>query len=394
MTPRESVSILPAPSAEMARHSAVVLEAVRKAIDANDGWLAFDDYLRIVQYAPGLGYYSAGAEKFGVTGDFVTAPEISTLFGRCAARQCAQILMNVGGDILELGAGSGSLAESVLHELHRLGRLPGRYFILEVSADLRDRQLRRLAKLPPLLRDRIQWLDALPQAPISGVILANETADALPFKRFVLEADRPSERGVALSPKAELFESDRPAGAELQAQIELVLRSWPVGRPDGYCSELCPLLGPWVAAMAAALTRGMLLVIDYGCSRRDYYHPQRVQGTMRCHYRHRAHQDALLYPGLQDISAWVDFTRVAEAASEAQLDIAGYTTQAGFLLATGIERDIHAVRDPVSHAKLAAQARLLLLPGEMGENFKVMAATRGLDGQLLGFSFQDLRRTL
>lgn len=385
--------MFPAPSEEMARHSAAVVTSVRKAIDANDGWLPFDDYLRTVQYAPGLGYYSAGAEKFGAQGDFVTAPEISTLFGRCVARQCAQILMHVGGDILEIGAGSGSLADSVLTQLQALGRLPNHYYILEVSADLRARQQRRMARLPSVLQERIQWLDALPTDPITGVILANEVADALPFKRFVLQADGPYERGVAWGTDG-LVESDQPATGELLSEVDSAMRSLPDDRPDGYCSEMCLLLKPWLESVSQALAHGLLLLIDYGCSRRDYYHPRRLEGTMRCHYRHRAHQDALLLPGLQDISSWVDFTRVAEALSDAQLEVSGYTTQAGFLLATGIERDIHAVRDPVSHAKVAAQARLLLLPGEMGENFKVLGATRRLEGQLLGFAFQDLRRTL
>lgn len=385
--------MFPAPSEDMARHSAEVVRSVRKAIDANDGWLPFDDYLRTVQYAPGLGYYSAGAEKFGPQGDFVTAPEISTLFGRCVARQCAQILMHVGGDILEIGAGSGSLADSLLTQLQALGRLPNHYYILEVSADLRARQQRRMARLPSVLQERIQWLDALPTEPITGVIVANEVADALPFKRFVLQADGPYERGVAWGTHG-LMESDQPATGELLSEVDGAMRSLPDDRPDGYCSEMCLLLKPWLESVSRTLAHGLLLLIDYGCSRRDYYHPRRLEGTMRCHYRHRAHQDALLLPGLQDISSWVDFTRVAEAVSDARLDVCGYTTQAGFLLATGIERDIHSVRDPVSHAKVAAQARLLLLPGEMGENFKVLGATRRLEGQLLGFAFQDLRRTL
>jgi SAM-dependent MidA family methyltransferase len=409
MTGTDAVSNLPPLQPDEARHGALVLQAVRDAIATQGGWLAFDDYLRLVLYAPGLGYYSAGSAKFGGGGDFVTAPELSGLFGRCAARQCAQVLQFAGGDVLELGAGTGALAASVLSTLQALERLPQHYYILEVSADLRTRQQQRLASLPEALRARVRWLDALPAAPIAGVILANEVADALPFKRFVIAADAVLERGVALSPQGELLEADRPADATLLADVERVVAALPAPRaaspslpaglpgqwpwPPGYQSELCPMLPPWIAAIGAALSRGAALIIDYGLARHEYYHPQRSRGTLRCHWRHRAHDDPLLYPGLQDISAWVDFTRVAEAAVDAQLVVAGYCTQAAFLLATGIESDL-AASGAAERARLASEARQLLLPGEMGETFKVMALTRGLEAALSGFEYQDLRRSL
>jgi SAM-dependent MidA family methyltransferase len=375
-----------------------VLQAVRDAIATHGGWLSFDDYLRIALYAPGLGYYSAGSVKFGGSGDFVTAPELSGLFGRCVARQCAQILQGAdgdggGGDVLELGAGTGALAVSVLVTLAELECLPRHYSILEISADLRARQQQRLAILPEALRSRVRWLDALPAAPVAGVILANEVADALPFKRFVITAGAPLECGVALSPEGNLIEADQPADAVLRVQIAQLARALIAPLPPGYRSELCPMLQPWIAALGAALGRGALLIIDYGLGRREYYHPQRSDGTLRCHFRHRAHEDPLLYPGLQDISAWVDFTRVAEAAADAALEVAGYCTQAAFLLASGIESDLTA-SGAAGHARLASQARQLLLPGEMGETFKVMALTRGVDVALRGFEYQDLRRSL
>jgi SAM-dependent MidA family methyltransferase len=387
--------MFPALTPEMAQHCARVVSSVRSAIERGNGWLAFDDYLRCVQYAPGLGYYSAGSEKIGSAGDFVTAPELSVSFGRCVARQCAQVLQRCGGDILELGAGTGALAASLLSALQEFERLPGHYYILEVSADLRARQQQRLAALPASVRARIHWLDALPASPICGALLANEVADALPFKRFVFESRAALlERGVGLTPAGDLIEADRRAGTELELEI-LRLSGWSGdGWPPGYSSELCPLLEPWVGALAGSLARGLALLIDYGCTRRDYYHPQRWRGTMRCHFRHRAHEDALLYPGLQDISAWVDFTGVAEAASAAGLEVAGYCTQTAFLLANGIEQDLAAVTDPLEHARLASQARTLLLPGEMGENCKAMALTRGLDEPLRGFAYQDLRGSL
>jgi SAM-dependent MidA family methyltransferase len=397
MTSADAVTNLPPLQPEQAQHGAVVLQAVREAIAAHGGWLAFDDYLRLVLYAPGLGYYSAGSAKFGSGGDFVTAPELSGLFGHCVARQCAQVLQLTGGDLLELGAGTGALAAAVLPMLQQLAQLPNHYYILEVSADLRRRQQQRLAGLPEVLRARVLWLDALPATPIDGVMLANEVADALPFKRFAIAGDALLERGVALSAQDELIDADRPADAPLRAAVAHIAESLAEPWPDGYQSELCPLLQPWIGALGAALGRGALLLIDYGLSRREYYHPQRTDGTLRCHFRQRAHDRPLLYPGLQDISAWVDFTRVAEAAVDAALEVTGYCTQAAFLLATGIEAEVAEVAAGAAtaqHAQRASEARALLMPEAMGENFKVMALTRGIDAMLRGFEYQDLRRSL
>ena len=204
------------------------------------------------------------------------------------------------------------------------------------------------------------------------------------------------ERGVALSAQGELVEADQPADATLRAEIERMAHALPAPWvwPSDYQSEWCPMLQPWIAAIGASLGHGAALIIDYGLGRSEYYHPQRSGGTLRCHYRHRAHEDPLLYPGLQDITAWVDFTRVAEAAAAAALSVAGYCTQAGFLLSSGIEADVAASGPTMLHARLAAEARQLLLPAEMGETFKVMALTRGIDAPLCGFEYQDLRRSL
>jgi SAM-dependent MidA family methyltransferase len=374
----------------MRSHEARVRQALYETIRAGNGWIPFDDYLRIVQYAPGLGYYSAGSHKIGPEGDFITAPELSPLFGRCMAQQCAQVLELCGGDV-----GSGALAATLLQSLRDLNRLPEHYLILEVSADLRERQRQRLMRLPGELYERVQWLDSLPNPPIHGVFLANEVIDALPFKRFVIaETGAVLERGVALSDDLMLTESDRAAGDSLRAEIMRVGGGSVDELPAGYCSELCLMVGPWIAGLAASFARGAMLLIDYGYRRRDYYHPQRWQGTLRCHFQHRAHDDALLYPGLQDISAWVDFTRVAEGADAAGLAVAGFCTQTAFLLATGIERELAGQTNALEHARLASQARVLLLPGEMGEAFKVMALTRGLEEPLCGFVHQDLRGSL
>jgi SAM-dependent MidA family methyltransferase len=387
--------MLPSLSPDMAEHCRRVTAAVRARIEAGSGWLAFDDYLRLVLYGPGLGYYSAGTEKFGPRGDFVTAPEICVLFGHAIARQCAQVLEASGGSsVLELGAGSGALAESILTHLHQMRCLPAHYDILEVSADLRQRQQQRLAALPAPLRERIRWLEGLPAEPVRGVILANEVADALPFKRFVIGPDGVLERGVGLSSTGQLMQAERPADPALSVEIMRIGGDLPDDWVPGFSSEVCPMIEPWIAAMSGAMASGAILLVDYGSSRREYYHPQRGQGTLRCHFRHRAHDDALLYPGLQDITAWVDFTRVAEAATAAQLEVSGYATQAALLLALGLEQELACINAPIEHAKLASQARVLLLPGEMGETFKAVALTRGLDSPLRGFSLQDLRDRL
>jgi len=383
--------MLPPLTPEQAEQSVLVTEAVRASIEAQGGWLAFDDYLRLVLYAPGIGYYSAGSVKFGPSGDFVTAPEVSGLFARCLANQCAPLLKSLGGEILELGAGTGRMAAGLLTRLAELGELPRRYCILELSADLRARQAQLLQTLPEQLGSRVQWLDALPETPIAGVVLANEVLDALPFRRFVIEDALRLERGVGLSAAGELIDADRPAGAELRAELA---RLAPAGWPPGYMSELCPMVEPWIDGITQALARGVLLLIDYGLPRHEYYHPQRDRGTLRCHFRHRAHDNPLIYPGLQDITAWVDFTRVAEAGVDARLEVAGYCTQAAFLLANGIEAEVAGAREELERARLASQAQSLLLPGEMGERFKVMALTRDFDEPMQGFTLQDLRRTL
>jgi len=384
---------LPALDAAQREQLAASSAALQALLDARGGWLAFDEYLQQVMYAPGLGYYSAGAAKFGAAGDFVTAPEISTLFGACVARQCAPLL---GADavLLELGAGSGALAETLLHRLAALEALPQQYLILEVSAELRARQQARLAALPVNLRSRLQWLNALPVRPVRGVILANEVADALPFQCFSAAGGEFFERGVCRDAAGALQWAQRPAAPVLAAELRCIAATLPHGFAPGYRSELCRRLDPWLAALAAVLDTGLLLLIDYGLGRSELYHPQRDAGTLRCHYRHRAHDDPFLYPGLQDITAWVDFTRVAEAASAAGLEVAGYCTQAAFLLASGIELELAAASDGVVRARLAAQARALLMPGEMGETFKVMALTRGPQQALAGFALQDLRRLL
>ena len=357
-------------------------------------------------YAPGLGYYSAGSAKIGAAGDFVTAPEISDLFSRCVARQCAQVLSTTGGDILELGAGTGRMAATVLQSLAAEGVLPERYFILEVSGDLAERQRERLSGLAEALRRRVVWLERLPERPLDGVVLANEVMDALPCRRFAVgtvgELETASVAGASssvlelgVSLQGDLFvERAVPADATLAHACEALFGELRQPLPSGYSSEVCLRLDPWIASVSECLRRGLILLFDYGLPRPHYYHPQRVNGTLRCHFKQRAHDDPYINVGVQDITAWVDFTRVAEAAVAAGLDVTGFCTQAAFLLATGIEGFAAEGVGVVEQTRLAGEARRLLLPGEMGEAFKVMGLTRGYDGPPVGFAVQDLRHSL
>ncbi len=360
------------------------------------GWLGFARYMDEALYAPGLGYYSAGARKLGAGGDFTTAPELSPLFGGCVARQCEQVLRTLGGgDVLELGAGSGRLAFDVLQALAQADCLPQRYLILEVSADLRQRQQELLVTLPAALADRVQWLDAPPAQGWRGVLLANEVLDALPCDCFVMGAEgQVLERGVTLDAAGALVWQSRPATASLAAEVLRLQSQLPQPLEAGYASELCLRAGPWVAAVTAQLQAGVALFIDYGLPRAQYYQPARDGGTLRCHWRQRAHDDPLWLPGLQDITAWVDFTRVAEAADDCGLQVLGFTTQMGFLLGTGIETLIAAAPEGVARTRRLTEARELLMPEAMGESFKVIALGRNWHTPLTGFAVQDLLERL
>ena len=395
MTSSVPRSILPPLSAEEQQHSAAVAARLQEEIAAAGGDLPFERFMELALYAPGLGYYSAGSTKFGAAGDFVTAPEISDMFSRCVARQCAEVLAQTGlegagAEILELGAGTGRMAAKVLETLAAEGVLPERYSILEVSADLAQRQRERMSALPALLRERVVWLDRLPERPISGVILANEVLDALPCQRFVVSTAGVLEVAVATG----FVERVVAPGSTLAAAATALLRELPEPLPVGYTSEICLRVEPWVAGVGACLGRGLMLLFDYGLPRPHYYHPQRVSGTLQCHFKQFAHDDPYINVGVQDITAWVDFTRVAEAGLAAGLDVAGFCTQAAFLLATGIERYVAEAVGTVEQARLAGEARRLLMPGEMGEAFKVMALTRDYESGLSGFGLQDLRHSL
>jgi SAM-dependent MidA family methyltransferase len=398
MTSAASLSTLPRLSAVESLHSERVAAHIRDFIGAQGGSIGFDAYMRLALYAPGLGYYSAGAAKFGGEGDFVTAPEISPLFSRCLARQVADVLAHTGGDILELGAGQGTMAADLLAELAALDALPGRYYILEVSADLAERQRARIGSLPSAIASRVQWLDRWPERPICGVVLANEVLDAMPVARFVLHGPpgRQYVRALGVAAAGQGFEwRETAADSELEHAVAGILENLPAPLPEGYISEVCLAFQPWIASLAAQLEQGVALLIDYGLPRAHLYHPERTAGTLRCHFRHRAHDDPFVNVGLQDITAWVDFTRIAEAADSAGLEVLGFATQAAFLIGAGMESLLTtemqlAAGDLQQQARLSGEARRLMLPGEMGEIFKVIALGRGFDAPLTGFATQQL----
>jgi SAM-dependent MidA family methyltransferase len=389
---------LPPLSTDEAAHSASLERRLRAAIERAGGWIGFAQFMRMALYEPGLGYYSAGARKFGPSGDFVTAPEVAPVFSRCVAVQCAEVLRALGPSavVLELGAGSGAMAGAVLVELERREALPWEYWILDVSAELRERQRETVATTAPHLLARVRWLDTLPDVPFDGVVLGNEVLDALPVERFAVRRGEVYAVGVGLGADAGLQLQERPAGRALLEDVRHLESDTGTALPDGYVSEVNTGLGPWLEAVVAPLRRGVVLFVDYGLPRREYYAAERSRGTLLCHFRHRFHEDALARVGLQDITAWVDFTSVAEAARDAGLELAGFTTQAHFLIGCGLEEFIANVAglDLVERVNLSRQAMVLTLPGEMGERFKVIALAKGYDAPLRGFAVRDLRRAL
>ena len=384
----------PAPTDAARALSERLVDCIRAEIESSDGFISFARYMALALYAPGLGYYSAGAHKIGAQGDFVTAPEVSPLFARCIARTCVSIFDQIGtGDIVELGAGTGALAAELLRELAALGRLPERYRILEPSADLRERQRLLLQQVVPAYIDSVEWLDTAPAEPWAGLLLANEVLDALPVHLFRWADGSSAELCVTWSDNHFAWET-RPAGSALHDSVQAHAQQF--GWTAAYVSEMNLLLPAWLQAVTEQQQAGSALFIDYGYARREYYHVQRAQGSLLCHYRHRAHADPLLLPGLQDITAHVDFTTVAETALTLGYRLHGYVTQAHFLLDAGIEKLLAAELEhsQTDYLRQAAQAKTLLLPGEMGERFKCMLLGRGLTEPVVGFRGRDLRDRL
>jgi len=401
-----------APSAQALADSRELVRRIGTEIDAAGGWIGFDRYMQRALYEPGLGYYTGPNRVFGAEGDFVTAPEMSSLFGRCIATQCAQWL-DGSGEILEFGAGSGALAAQLLSALRDAGALPRSYAIVELSATLRERQRTTIAAAGEELPARVRWLDELPQR-IEGVVLANEVLDAMPVRVFRSAGGEVYERGVSRADGESLGWSERVADPRFAARVCARLRdAWgaraddargfeseapaPAGsEPHSYVSELGEQAEAWIATVGSRLARGAMLLIDYGFPRHEFYHPQRDQGTLRCHFRHRAHDDPFLWPGLQDITAHVDFTAVAEAAERAGLDALGFASQARFLLDCGLLEACVAIPrdDLVSWTRETQAVQRLLSEAEMGELFKAIAFGRGVPDDAVGFRTRDRRASL
>lgn len=377
---------LPQPDSDAIEHSQRLLGQIRDEI-ARTGWMPFSRYMECALYAPGLGYYSGALQKFGHDGDFVTAPELTPLFGRSLARQLAELMALSAPHLIEAGAGSGRLAADLLAELDRLGAAPQSYRILELSADLRARQQALIAAELPHLSARVSWLDSLPDA-FDGVVIGNEVLDAMPVERLRNAAGRIEQAGLALDPSGQPALDWRPAPAALADEARAL------GFTDGYDSEINFAARAWVAEWARRIGRGALLLIDYGFPQAEYYHPDRRSGTLMCHYRHHAHTDALWMPGLNDLTAHVDFTAVAQAAFDAGMSLAGYTSQANFLLNCGVLELLDRDADALGRAKQNAALNQLTSPAEMGELFKVICMTRDIDAPLTGFMRGDRSHTL
>jgi len=386
---------LPQPDEPSATHSARVAEHMREKIVVAGGSISFAEFMYEALYAPGLGYYSAGATKFGGAGDFVTAPEVSSIFGRVLARQCAEVLSGMdNGAVLEAGAGSGKLALDMLTALEDLDALPSTYNILEISADLADRQKRLLQDKLPHLLGRIHWLSELP-GNFDGVIVANEVADALPVERFVKRNARVAQLRVSVGRGG--FEwSEAPAPDQLSEAVAGIEADLKRSLVDGYVSEVSLAAPKWVADLARSLRHGAMLLFDYGVSRREYYAPDRSDGWLRCHFRHHAHNNPLIYPGIQDLTAWVDFSSLADSAVQNGLEILGFQTQSQFLMGGGLTIEMAGFSElPIAdQVVLSGQIKTLTLPGEMGENFKCIGLGRGAISLPSAFQFADRTQTL
>jgi len=397
---QRSNSTLPIPDEFALKLSESLQEKIRLAIINNGGSISFEQYMQMALYEPGLGYYSAGSSKFGEQGDFVTAPEISPLFSRCIARQCQQVLSEIfSSSIFELGPGTGTMAIDIMLELKRNNSLPETYYLLEPSADLRQRQQLNIKNVIPQLEERFVWLDRLPEEKIKGVILANEVIDAMPVIRIVIDNEI-EEYAVACDSGANdqvRFQwVKKGIDQKLKSEIQVMLDMLREPIPTPYTTEINCNIKPWLNSLNDVLEEGLILISDYGYPRQEYFHPQRHAGTLICHYRHHAHDDPFLYPGLQDITASVDFTTVAEAAADAGLHVSGFTTQAHFLIASGLDQFVseYETDDVVERTKMVHQVTKLTMPGEMGEKFKFIGLTKELDIQLCGFGFIDQRSRL
>ena len=356
-------------------------EIIKNTIIQKAKPIGFDEFMDLALYYPAKGYYSSGAQKFGTQGDFITAPETSDLFGFCLARQCTQVL-KAGDDILEFGAGSGVLAAQILFELGRLNKLPSTYYILELSVELQQRQRETINKALPELIDRVVWLKTFPKN-FLGVVIANEVLDAMPAKRLINQTDGFVELGV-----------DCQNGQLVWQVLKQPYKNDKMLLPNkvnqGYKTEVNERAMAWINSLSEIMDKGVVLLIDYGMNRDEYFHPQRNDGTLRCYYQHKASENPFAYIGEQDITTSVNFSDMADQAKNSGFAIAGYATQAMFLISLGVEEYLALEEDETRHINLAQQIKQLVLPSAMGESFKVLALTKNLQVKLEGFKEQDL----
>lgn len=385
---------LPVPTSALQVQSDALCQLIREEINRAAS-LSFSRFMTLALYEPTWGYYTAGLEKLGKRGDFITAPEISPLFSQCVGRQYQQIVMHLGqSNILEIGAGTGQMAVDLLLFLEQQHSLPDTYMIFEMSPTLKQRQQERLKQAIPHLFPFIQWLDDWPKKPIKGVILVNEVVDALPVDRFVWHGECIYEQRVSYKKGRFCYQLSPVRNGSLLNQLTQLKKNYFLTTPI-YQSEVCQQLEQWVNKLSDALEQGVAFIMDYGYTAKEYYHADKVNGTLRCYYQHRVHQDPLTLVGLQDITASVDFSRLAHAAVHTQFKVAGYIPQAAFLLNNDLLPLVEKCYDGLSSLDVNRQVHLLTSPSEMGELVKVMGLTRNCDFfSLNGFKFYDKRMRL
>lgn len=385
---------LPVPAVLEQQYSEKLIALIKSEIDKNDGAISFQHYMELTLYAPGLGYYTAGSVKLGEEGDFITAPEISPLFSQALASSILP-LINSEQIILEVGAGRGRMAADILGYLKQQKKLPKEYWILELSADLRERQKNTIKETVPDLINKVKWLDTLPEQ-FSGVVLANELLDAMPVQLFQKNNETINEVNVVWKDEKFAYQFYSAIDERLISRVKQIESELEIKFDTGYISEINFAAEDWIKSIAERLQQGVIVLIDYGFPRHEYYHAQRNQGTLMCHYRHRTHPDAFVYPGLQDITAHVDFTAMADAALEADLKVIGYTNQVSFLMGAGLLElvALDDKSDVQQQMEVASQIKKLTLPHEMGELFKVIGFSKNCDISLPAFEFRDMRDSL
>jgi len=390
---------LPEPTVDEIAHSQKLSELIKQEIVAAGGWINFEQYMQLALYAPGLGYYNGGAQKFGEQGDFMTSPEVSPLFAQTLANPLATLLEKIpDAKIIEFGAGSGKLAADLLLALSSLKRLPDEYLIIELSAELQQRQKETINHKVPQLLERVQWLTHLPETPVNGIVIANEVLDAMPVQRFSFMDKKVKLLGVEVSEqtlKLSYKNADQKIIQKVNALSDAFNNAFD-NSGHSYNSEINCHINPWIKSVSQCIKKGAVYLIDYGYPRSEYYSEDRHMGTFLGYYKHRSMDAPLWYPGLQDLTAFVDFTEVAEAAIENGFDVDGFTSQGNFLLNAGLAKVVDGIEttNEVQRLKLAQQMKTLSLPGEMGERFKVLGLSKGLDENIPGFELRDFRYRL